>query len=135
MSFFRLRKHRTTSPEMIRRKLVLVGDGYCGKTSLQVAFRKDEFDCIDLSCYRPTIFETYATEIQIEDDFVMELTIWDTAGQEDYERLRPLSYPHADVIVLCFAIDSPDSLENIEDKWARELDYFCPGVPVILVGK
>lgn len=40
----------------------------------------------------------------------MELALWDTAGQEDYDRLRPLSYPDTDVILMCFSIDSPDSL-------------------------
>lgn len=42
----------------------------------------------------------------------MELALWDTAGQEDYDRLRPLSYPDTDVILMCFSIDSPDSLGN-----------------------
>lgn len=43
----------------------------------------------------------------------MELALWDTAGQEDYDRLRPLSYPDTDVILMCFSIDSPDSLGKI----------------------
>ena len=64
----------------------------------------------------------------------MELALWDTAGQEDYDRLRPLSYPDTDVILMCFAIDNPDSLENIRDKWEPEVKHFCPTVPVVLVG-
>lgn len=43
----------------------------------------------------------------------VELALWDTAGQEDYDRLRPLSYPDTDVILMCFSIDSPDSLGEI----------------------
>ena len=43
-------------------------------------------------------------------------------------RLRPLSYPDTHVILLCFAIDSPDSLENIPDRWTPELKHFCPKV-------
>lgn len=50
----------------------------------------------------------------------VELALWDTAGQEDYDRLRPLSYPDTDVILMCFSIDSPDSLENIPEKWTPE---------------
>jgi len=60
--------------------------------------------------------------------------LWDTAGQEDYDRLRPLSYPDTDVILMCFSIDSPDSLENIPEKWTPEVKHFCPNVPIILVG-
>jgi len=47
--------------------------------------------------------------------------LWDTAGQEDYDRLRPLSYPDTDVILMCFSVDSPDSLENIPEKWTPEV--------------
>ena len=64
----------------------------------------------------------------------MELALWDTAGQEDYDRLRPLSYPDTDVILMCFSIDSPDSLQNIPEKWVPEVKHFCPNVPIVLVG-
>ena len=67
-------------------------------------------------------------------DTQVELALWDTAGQEDYDRLRPLSYPDTDVILMCFSIDSPDSLENIPEKWTPEVRHFCPNVPIILVG-
>lgn len=53
--------------------------------------------------------------------FQVELALWDTAGQEDYDRLRPLSYPDTDVILMCFSVDSPDSLENIPEKWTPEV--------------
>lgn len=52
----------------------------------------------------------------------VELALWDTAGQEDYDRLRPLSYPDTDVILMCFSVDSPDSLENIPEKWTPEVN-------------
>ena len=48
--------------------------------------------------------------------------------------LRPLSYPDTDVILMCFSIDSPDSLEKIPEKWSPEVRHFCPNVPIILVG-
>lgn len=55
----------------------------------------------------------------------VELALWDTAGQEDYDRLRPLSYPDTDVILMCFSVDSPDSLENIPEKWTPEVSQSC----------
>lgn len=64
----------------------------------------------------------------------VELALWDTAGQEDYDRLRPLSYPDSHVILICFAIDSPDSLDNVQEKWISEVLHFCSGLPIILVG-
>ena len=64
----------------------------------------------------------------------VELALWDTAGQEDYDRLRPLSYPDTDVILMCYSIDNPDSLENIYEKWWHEVRHFCPNVPIVLVG-
>lgn len=113
----------------IRKKLVLVGDGACGKTCLLTVFCKDNFP-LD---YVPTVFETYVADVEVEGSQV-ELALWDTAGQEDYDRLRLLSYPDTDVIVMCFSIDLPDSLENIQDKWMPEVKHFCPNVPIILVG-
>lgn len=113
----------------IRKKLVIVGDGACGKTCLLIVFSKDQFPEV----YVPTVFENYIADIEVDGKQV-ELALWDTAGQEDYDRLRPLSYPDTDVILMCFSIDSPDSLENIPEKWTPEVKHFCPNVPIILVG-
>ena len=46
----------------------------------------------------------------------IELALWDTAGQEEYDRLRPLSYPESDVILIVFSVDFPTSLANVQDK-------------------
>ncbi|KAL5016248.1 hypothetical protein ScPMuIL_005837 [Solemya velum] len=83
--------------------------------------------------YVPTVFESYVANIEVDSKQV-DVALWDTAGQEDYDRLRPLSYPHTDVILMCFSIDNPDSLQNISGKWSPEVKRFCPKVPVILVG-
>ncbi|KAJ7609903.1 GTP-binding protein rho5 [Roridomyces roridus] len=114
---------------MLRRKLVIVGDGACGKTSLLIVFSHGAFP----ETYVPTVFENYVTDIQV-DGRPVELALWDTAGQEDYDRLRPLSYPDAHVILICFALDDPDSLENVREKWMPEVLHFCPRLPVLLVG-
>ena len=67
----------------VRKKLVVVGDGECGKTCLLMTFSRDEFP----STYVPTVFETYVADIEVNGVSV-ELALWDTAGQEDYDRLR-----------------------------------------------
>jgi len=83
--------------------------------------------------YVPTVFENYVADVEVDGKHV-ELALWDTAGQEDYDRLRPLSYPDSHVILICFAIDSPDSLDNVQEKWISEVLHFCQGLPIILVG-
>ena len=147
----------------VRRKLVIVGDGACGKTCLLIVFSKGTFPKVFLQfpiyaavsldilpclvstyihlravyvvylwiCsiilsvkilihstekdYVPTVFENYVSDLDVDGKRV-ELALWDTAGQEDYDRLRPLSYPDSHVILICYAIDSPDSLENVQEK-------------------
>ncbi|CAG8486717.1 10773_t:CDS:2 [Paraglomus occultum] len=113
----------------IRRKLVIVGDGACGKTCLLIVFSKGTFPEV----YVPTVFENYVADVEVDNKRV-ELALWDTAGQEDYDRLRPLSYPDSHVILICFAVDSPDSLDNVQEKWISEVMHFCQGLPTLLVG-
>lgn len=55
-------------------------------------------------------------------------------GQEDYDRLRPLSYPNTDVFIVCFSVVSPTSFDNIQEKWISEIRSHCPDTPAILVG-
>ena len=67
--------------------------------------------------YVPTVFENYITHTEHKPSGkTVELALWDTAGQEEYDRLRPLSYPETDLLFVCFAIDCPNSLENVMDK-------------------
>ena len=53
----------------------------------------------------------------------VSLGLWDTAGQEDYDRLRPLSYPNTDVFLICFSIDDPGSYTNVRAKWFPEISH------------
>lgn len=63
----------------------------------------------------PTVFEDYTAEVAL-DSRKIELALVDTAGQDEYDRLRPLTYPGSHVILICYAIDIPDSLENVVEK-------------------
>ncbi|KAG9097248.1 hypothetical protein FS749_006714 [Ceratobasidium sp. UAMH 11750] len=94
----------------LRRKIVAVGNS-CGKTGLLVTFSTGTFP----KEFVPTIFENYVADVEVDGKHV-ELALWDTSGMEDYDRLRPLSYPDSHVILICFGINSPNSLENVEEK-------------------
>lgn len=70
---------------------------------------------IHLQKYLPTVFENYISRVELDNKSV-ELALWDTAGQEDYDRLRPLSYFETDVVIICFAVDNMNSFQNVRDK-------------------
>lgn len=113
-----------------RVKLVVVGDGAVGKTSLLISYSTGEFP----TEYLPTVFENYTAQMKRPEGGLVLLHLWDTAGQEDYDRLRPLSYPGADVVLLCFSTISRASFDAIKEKWAPEIHHYIPSVPKILVG-
>jgi len=117
----------TAPPKTI--KLVVIGDGAVGKTCLLISYAKKEFP----KDYVPTVFDNYVVNLTAGDQSI-ELGLWDTAGQEEYDRLRPLSYANANVFLLCFSVTSQVSFENVSSKWYPELIHFCPDVPFILVG-
>ncbi|XP_074556542.1 rac-like GTP-binding protein ARAC4 isoform X3 [Curcuma longa] len=83
--------------------------------------------------YAPTVFDNFSANVVVDGNTV-NLGLWDTAGQEDYNRLRPLSYRGADVFLLAFSLISKASYENVAKKWIPELRHYAPGVPIILVG-
>ena len=88
------------------------GSTFTGKTSLLCVFALGEFP---RARFTPTILENYVVDAQFTGGEV-ELALWDTAGQEEYERLRPLTYDGSDIILICYSIDCPDSLENVQIK-------------------
>ncbi|ANB13207.1 Rho family GTPase RHO3 [Sugiyamaella lignohabitans] len=112
----------------IARKIVILGDGACGKTSLLNVFTRGYFPQV----YEPTVFENYVHDIFV-DGQAMQLSLWDTAGQEEFDRLRSLSYSDTHTIMLCFSVDSRDSLENAQTKWVSEIVDHCEGVKLVLV--
>ena len=114
-------------------KMVVIGDGAVGKTSLLITHTQGIFP----TDYVPTIFDNYSTQVSANYDGTsrsVNLNLWDTAGQEEYDTLRPLAYPGTDVFIIVFAVDNPDSFESAEKKWIHEAMHHCPGRPVILVG-
>ena len=114
---------------MIPVKLVIVGDGAVGKTCILISYTTNAFP----SEYIPTVFENYNASTVVDEQRI-NLGLWDTAGQEDYDRLRPLSYPSTDVFLVCYSVVSGSSFENVEGKWKPEIAKHCPNTPIVLVG-
>ena len=72
--------------------------------------------------YVPTVFDNYDACVKVGSGYIT-LNIWDTAGQEDYDRLRPLSYPQTDVFLVVFSLTGPASFENVRAKWFPEVSW------------
>lgn len=109
-------------------KIVVVGDGMVGKTCLCLAYRDGNFP----AQYNPTIFDTYHLRTTFDNEHI-NVSLWDTAGQEDFDRLRPISYSGADAVLLCFNSVHPQSFSNILEVWYPEIHHYVPGAKIILV--
>jgi Ras-related C3 botulinum toxin substrate 1 len=110
-------------------KIVVTGDGCVGKTCMLQCYATNTFP----TEYVPTVFDNAVVAVMV-DGKPYSLGLWDTAGQEDYSRLRPLSYPQTDVFLVCFSIVNINSYENVKYKWVPEIRHHCPTTPIVLVG-
>lgn len=123
-------KNTAAAPDMKSGKIVLVGDGACGKTCLLEVFRKDRFP----EEYVPTVVDNFVKTVRFDTNKVVSLALWDTAGQENYDTIRPLSYRDTDLVLLCYTIENPKNFPNISEKWLMEIKNYCPTAGYFLVG-
>ncbi|XP_006825687.1 cdc42 homolog [Saccoglossus kowalevskii] len=110
-------------------KCVVVGDGAVGKTCMLISYAMNKFP----TDHVPTVFDNYAVNTTIDENTHV-LQLFDTAGQEEYDRLRILMYPLTDVFLVCFSVMSSISFENIEETWVPEIKHHCPNTPFVLIG-
>ncbi|XP_034043437.1 ras homolog family member Ua isoform X2 [Thalassophryne amazonica] len=110
-------------------KCVLAGDGAVGKTCLVVSYTTNGYP----TEYVPTAFDNFSAVVSV-DGTPVKLQLCDTAGQDEFDKLRPLCYTSADVYLLCFSVVSPASFQNIPDKWIQEIRRHSPFTPLVLVG-
>jgi small GTP-binding protein len=110
-------------------KLVVVGDGAVGKTSSLIVHASNVWP-VD---YIPTVFDEYTTNIVVN-GVPCSLSLWDTAGQSDYDQLRPLAYPDTSIFVVMYSVVNVESFKNVRTKWIPEIRSHCPKTPWILVG-
>ncbi|KAK6090739.1 hypothetical protein P3W45_000462 [Vairimorpha bombi] len=97
-------------------KVVVVGDGACGKTCLLEVFRRNQFP----ASYIPTVVDNFAKEVEVHEEDgstnIVNLALWDTAGQEDYDTIRPLSYRDTDLVLISLKSDLREDNDPILDK-------------------
>eukprot|EP00759_Apiculatamorpha_spiralis_P023050 PhF_6_TR26972/c0_g1_i1/m.39345 len=113
-------------------KTVVIGDGAVGKTCMLHIYAKKDFP----TTYIPTIFDNYTATVDV-DSTPIQLNLWDTAGQEEFDKLRVLSYPNTHVFIICFSVDSRTSFRNIPEQWLKEIgQYLKPptNARIVLVG-
>ncbi|KAJ8611844.1 hypothetical protein CTAYLR_005778 [Chrysophaeum taylorii] len=109
-------------------KVVLVGNGAVGKTCLVVKRTTGAFP----EEYVPTVYDVPTMNSMI-DGTPTNVTLWDTAGQFDFDRLRPLVYPQTDAFVLCASLDDENSQDVLESRWLHEIRAHLPArVPFVI---
>ena len=117
--------------EVFRFKIVVLGDGAVGKTSLIKKFTKGTFE----TDYVKTIgaqFSKYNKEINGD---MIRLIFWDITGQEDFNFLHHLFYKETKAAIIVYSLEENDlgknSFTHIEN-WYNQLNKYCSGIPVLL---
>jgi len=110
-------------------KVVIVGNTGIGKTCLLISFTKSQFPSSSVPAALDEFRHTHTV-----DGTAVELLLADTNAEPDQDRLRPLSYVDAKVVLLAFSVADASSLNEMKSRWAHEATYHCPKTPLFLVG-
>lgn len=107
----------------------MIRDAAVGKTCMLISYTTNKFP----SEYTPTVFDNYQTKVRVDGELVL-FHLWDTAGSEHFDLLRPLSYDGTDVFVVCYSVADKKSFENVKKKWVADLRLKAPKSPFMIVG-
>ncbi|KAJ4460214.1 putative Ras-related protein Rab-21 [Paratrimastix pyriformis] len=111
-------------------KVVFLGEGRVGKTSLVLRFVQNQYSDSQTS----TIQASFLKKAVVIDDQPVLLTLWDTAGQERFHALGPIYYRDANGAVLVYDITDQESFNKVK-KWVRELhDQVGPNISIVICG-
>jgi small GTP-binding protein len=109
-------------------KLVFLGEGGVGKTSLVGRYVYDSFEGDYLA--------TIGTDIHVKmvdiDDMTVKLVVWDIAGQDDFAQLRKAYYQNASGAFFVFDTTRPDTFERV-DEWIEALFGVTKSIPLVLL--
>jgi len=111
-------------------KIVIVGDGSVGKTCICSVYATNG---VFPNGYAATVFENTTIRVRGREAWHNAI-LMDTAGQEEYAKLRPICYQEANIFIVCFSVTEPASFANVKNVWIPELKQNCPKTPYILVG-
>jgi small GTP-binding protein len=98
-------------------KIVIVGDKGVGKTCLCISQSYKQFP----EDYVPTAFDMWSSYYKSKDDNKEYSYFYsDTAGEDDYDKIRPLAYTSAEVFLICFSVVNFESFHRVKEKWIKK---------------
>ena len=112
-------------------KIVAIGDEAVGKTKIFLACSRSGY-ISNNEDFVPSI-QDHRYDVVV-DNLTYTVSLWDTAGGEEHDKLRPLGYPQTDVFLICFDVSTRSSFRNVELKWLPEVKRYAPNIPIILIG-
>lgn len=122
------RKHQHQLQSEIKRDIERVGESKQVYKEVHLLLKKEREKMAE---WTP---EAVYFEQGVPTSLAANLGLWDTQGQSDYDRLRPLSYPQTDIFLLCFSVTDSLSLQHVIEKWQPEIRFHCSQAPFLLVG-
>ncbi|MFV2016267.1 MAG: GTP-binding protein [Candidatus Heimdallarchaeota archaeon] len=110
-------------------KILAVGNQSVGKTSITIRFATDKFS----DDYKVTLGMNLSTKNVRINDKLIQMAVWDTAGQSSFEPLLPMYYRGALGAIIVYDITNRKSFEGVR-RWFRDIKRFAEEIPVIIIG-